>query len=411
MRDRGIRAVTVAGHLLATAILALAVGCVDEERPPYLQISEADQIAINRGLREKLSRLPFHLKWDTYVLAGELVRNVFLEGDLLLIETGSNNVWAMDRNKGVILWKYNLQFPLRGRPAVSPDLVYLVARDVVHAVLRSGGDVKWKKRLPFVQGSSPVANDGFFFVAAGDVARFYAFKEATQVPKLKNDEFQGSLEAIAEWFLNTGDYVRADPVEVTRGATSIVYLSSYDRKVYALSGSTGKVTWSYETGKEIITRPYVRGDRIFVGGLDHTLHCLNRYGGPPAQWLFPTGGPIETAPSGDDDFVYVRAEKVLDEYGLPEDSYLYAVEVKTGQERWKFRRGLRMLISGKNKVYLLREGNVLVILEKETGKFLAEFPLPDFQFLLTNDKDDVLYLATDRGFLYALQEGNPVPFR
>jgi outer membrane protein assembly factor BamB len=411
MRGRGIGTVGFAGLALAWAVMALCVGCVDEERPPYLLISEADQIAINRGLREKLAKLPFHLKWDTYVLAGELVRNLYVEEDLLLIETGSGHVWAMDRQKGVILWKYNLQYPLRFRPAVTQEIVYLIARDVVHAVLRSGGDVKWKKRLPFVQGSAPVANDQNFFVAAGDVCRFYAFKEETQVPRLDKGEYQGSAEAISEWFINTGDYVRADPVEVTRGATSIVYISSYDHKVRALSGATGKETWSYETGREIITRPYVRGDRLFVGGLDHTLHCLNRYGGPPASWLFPTGGPVERTPSGDDEFVYVRAEDVLDEYGLPEDSYLYAVEVATGQERWKFRRGLRMLISGKNKVYILREGNVLVILEKGTGKFLAEFPMPDFQFLLTNDKDDILYLGTDRGFLYALQESNPTPFR
>ena len=411
MKGSGFRTLGAAGHLLAGALLALVAGCADEERPPFLRISEADQIAVNKGLREKLSKLPLNLKWDTYALAGELVRNVFLDKELLLIETGSNSVWAMDRTKGVILWKYNLQFPLRFRPAVGPDLVYLVARDVIHAVIRSGGDVKWKKQLPFVQGSAPVANDTFFYVAAGDVPRFYAFKEEVQVPKLEKGEYQGSLEAVPEWFINTDDYVRADPVEITRGATSIVYVASYDHRVYALSGATGKVTWSYETGKEVICSPYVRGDRIYVGGLDHTLHCMNRYGGPPVQWLFPTGGPVERTPSGDDDFVYVRAENVLDEYGLPEDSYLYAVEVKTGQERWKFRRGLRMLISGKNKVYILREGNVLVILEKETGKFLAEFPMPDFQFLLTNDSDDVLYAATDRGFLYAIQESNPVPFR
>ena len=400
-----------AASFVLAAAAAMLSGCVEEERPAYIAIPEIDKIKISRELREKVSKIPLHLKWDSYVLAGELVRRVTIEEDLMLIETVSNRVWVVDRNKGVVRWVYDAQFPLRFKPAVAPDLIYFIARDVVHAVFRNGGEVKWKKRLPFVQGSAPEANGYHFFVAAGETPRFYAFKEETQVPKFEGAEYHGSAEAIADWFINTNDFVRAAPVEITKGNTSTIYVNSYDHKCYAIEGSTGKVTWIYQTGQELVSEPYARGDYIFIGGMDHTLHCLNRYGGPPALWLFPTGGPIEKNPCGDDKYVYVRAENVLDEYGQPEDSYLLAVEMKTGQERWRFRRGLRMLISGESKVYILREGNVLVILEKDTGKFLGEFSLPDFQHVLTNDSDDVLYLVTDRGFLFALQESNPNPFK
>jgi|GEM_PF-2633407 len=412
MKGKGQLAYRVAGLLLAAAWMGAAAGCAEEQRAPFIQIPEADKIAISGQLKTKLKRIPLHLKWDTYVLGGQLVRNVFMEEDLLFIETASRQVWAMDRNKGVIRWAYTVGYPLQFPPTVSEDLVYFISRDVVHAVFRNGGDVKWKKTLPFVQGAPPAANRDFLFVAAGDTRRFYAFKEKTQVPETTaSGEYHGALEAIPDWFFNTDDYIRAAPVEVTRGTTSIVYLCSLDHKAYALNGYTGKATWSYKTGQQIIAAPYVRGDHIFIPGQDHTLHCLDRYGGPPPKWLFPTGGPMERTPAGDDEFVYARAENVLDEYGLPEDPYLYAIEIESGKERWRFRRGVRMLISGEDKVYILREGRVLVILEKRSGKFLAEYPLPDFQFVLTNDKDDVLYLITDRGFLFALQESDPKPFK
>jgi outer membrane protein assembly factor BamB len=301
---------------------------------------------------------------------------------------------------------------MRFGPAVSEELVYFLARDVIHAVFRSGGDVKWKKVLPFVQGSAPAANRDFLFVGAGEARRIGAFKEKTQVPETTaTGEYHGALEAIEDWFFNTDGYVRAAPIEVTKGNTSVLYVATLAHKVHALNGFNGKATWSYETGQPLLTAPYIRGDNIYIPGQDHTLHCLDRYGGPPAKWLFPTGGPMELTPAGDDDFVYARAEHVLDEYGLPEDSYLYAVEIDSGKERWRFRRGIRMLISGEDKVYILREGHVLVVLEKQTGKFLAEYPLPDFKYILTNDADDVLYLITDRGFIFALQESNPNPFR
>jgi outer membrane protein assembly factor BamB len=411
MRGKGRMPGGVGTILVLGVLCAFLAGCGMEERASSIRLTSGEKTRVSNQLKLKLKRLPLHIKWDTYVLGGELIRNVFMEEDLLLIETASRRVYAMDRKKGVIRWVYTIQFPLKFPPAVSEDLVYFVARDVIHAVFRNGGDVKWKKTLPFAQGSAPVANKDYFFVAALDVPRFFSFKEKTQIPKLtEGGEYHGALEAIAEWSFNTEDFVRAAPLEITKGNTSVIYLCSFDHKVYALDGFTGKVTWTYKTGQQILCAPYVRGDYIFIGGQDHTLHCLNRYGGPPPKWLFSTGGPMEVTPAADDEFVYARAEDVLDEYGLPEDSYLYAVEIKTGKARWRLRRGLRMLISGKDKVYVLREGNVLVVLGKQTGKFLAEYPLPDFQILLTNDVDDILYFATDRGFIFAMQESNPNPF-
>lgn len=231
-----------AALLVLAASVATIAGCVEEERPSYIAIPEVDKIRISRELKAKLTKLPLHLKWDTYVLAGELVRRVTVEEDLILVETLSNRVWVLDRNKGVVRWVYDAQYPLRFKPALSSDLVYFVARDVVHAVFRNGGDVKWKKRLPFVQGSAPAANDYHFFLAAGETPRFYAFKEETQVPKLEGTEYHGSAEAIADWFINTDDFVRAAPLEITKGNTSTVYVNSFDHKAYAIDGSTGKVT-------------------------------------------------------------------------------------------------------------------------------------------------------------------------
>ncbi|MHC4599559.1 MAG: outer membrane protein assembly factor BamB family protein [Planctomycetota bacterium] len=412
MTRLGLHLRRAVGFLLLGVFLAVLAGCAEEVRPERIPLSRREKIRFNSQLVTKLKRLPLHIKWDTYVLGGELIRSVTMDEDLLLIETAAHHVVAMDRHKGVMRWIYDVRFPLKFQPAVSEEVVYLIARDVVHAVYRNGGAIKWKKTLPFAQGSHPAANKDYLFVAALDIPRVFAFKEETQVPKLTQaGEYHGALEAISDWFVVTEDFVRAAPLEITKGNTSIIYLCSFDHKVYALEGFTGKVTWTYKTGQQLLCSPYVWKDHIYVGGQDHTLHCLNRYGGPPPEWLFPTGGPIEMTPSADEDFVYVRAEDVLDEYGLPEDSYLYAVEHKSGKLRWRFRRGVRMLISGENKTYILREGNVLVILDKQTGKFLAEYPLPDFKFILSNDKDDILYLATDRGFFIALQETNPNPFR
>lgn len=394
-------------HALVLASLAIAgLGCQQEVRPERISLSPQEKAQRYQILDQKLSRLPLYRKWDSYVLAGDLIRRVHMTGDMLFLETGLNKIILFDRHKGVVRWMYELDYPLRYPPAVSNEYVYLITRDLIHCVWRKGGAVKWKKMLPFVQGSPAAANDFYLYLAAGDIARLYAFKEAVQNPKTAGGEFLGSLEAIDEWFFRTNDLVRSKPIAID----NVLYFTSYDRHAYAIDATKGRLTWSYETGKQIVAPPYIRKGVMYIGGLDHTLHALSRFSGPPPLWLFAAGGPIHQAPAADDEHVYVRAEDVLDEYGLPGSAVLYAVDVKKGEKVWEFEKGQRMLISGKDKVYILREGNVLVILDKKTGRRRAEFPLPDFRFVLTNDVDDVLYLVNDRGYIFALQESNPNPF-
>ncbi len=394
--------------ILGVAVAALAgSGCQEEAPPVYLQWTEKERSDNFKDLSLRLDRLPLYRKWDSYILAGELVRRVFLAEDMLFVETSRNKIVLLDRHKGVVRWIYNLDYPLKYPPAVSKEYVYLISRDLVHCVWRRGGDVKWKKMLPFVQGSPACANDFYLYIAAGDLPRLYAFKESVQNPKTADGEFLGSLEAIEEWFFGTGDLVCSSPIV----EENVLYFTSLDHKAYAIDSTKGRMTWCYETGKQIIAPPYIRKGVMNVGGLDYNLHALNRFAGPPPIWLFPAGGPIEAVPAADDDMVYVRSEEVLDEYGLAGSAILFAVDIKTGQKVWEFEKGLRMVFSGKDKVYILREGNVLVILDKKTGRRRAEFPLPDFQFVMTNDIDDVLYLVNRRGFIFALQESNPNPFQ
>jgi outer membrane protein assembly factor BamB len=397
--------------MVSLAVLAgflfLGLGCQQEVRPGHIRMTDKEKKARYNILSRKLERMPLYRKWDSYVLAGDLVRRVYMTRDMIFLETGRRKVILFDRHKGMVRWIYSLDFPLRYPPAVSNEYVYLISRDLIHCVWRKGGDVKWKKMLPFVQGSPAAANDFYLYLAAGDIARLYAFKEAIQNPKTASGQFLGSVEAIDEWFFRTADLVRAKPISIE----NVLYFTSYDHRAYAIDATKGKLTWAYETGKQIVAPPYIRKGVMYIGGLDHTLHALNRFSGPPPKWLFSAGGPIMRAPAADDDCVYVRAEEVLDEYGLPGSPILFAVDVKTGRKVWEFERGQRMLFSGKDKVYILREGNVLVILDKKTGRRRAEFPLPDFKFLITNDMDDVLYLINDRGFIFALQESNPNPFK
>ena len=51
-------------------------------------------------------------------------------------------------------------------------------------------------------------------------------------------------------------------------------------------------------------------------------------------------------------------------------------------------------------------------MEREADEDIDGYPLAQaFPFMLTNDTDDVLFLATGDGFLFALQETDPNPYK
>jgi len=104
-------------------------------------------------------------------------------------------------------------------------------------------------------------------------------------------------------------------------------------KVYSLSGQTGDVKWSYQTGGMVKSSPAIRDVNdddildVVVGSNDTSIYALNLlFGSPYAMMTFPTGSIVESSP--------VCADQTGD--GVPEvivgsfDNYLYAFQGGTG---------------------------------------------------------------------------------
>src|SRR3989337_4151011 len=72
------------------------------------------------------------------------------------------------------------------------------------------------------------------------------------------------------WKFNTGGQV--DSPAVVGG---VVYVGSYDRKVYALNASNGDLIWNYTTGGEVDSSPAVVGGIVYVGSEDNRVYALN----------------------------------------------------------------------------------------------------------------------------------------
>src|SRR3989337_1820968 len=96
------------------------------------------------------------------------------------------------------------------------------------------------------------------------------------------------------WKFNTGGQV-GSPVVVD----GVVYVGSFDHKVYAFKASSGDLIWNYTTNGIVVSRPVVAESRVYVGSEDKNLYCLSASDGT-LVWNYTTGYYVDSDPAVSD---------------------------------------------------------------------------------------------------------------
>src|SRR5439155_605251 len=96
----------------------------------------------------------------------------------------------------------------------------------------------------------------------------------------------GTVAGLAQkWAVTTGDIVFSSPAVVN----GVVYVGSFDHKVYALDAATGAVKWTTTTGGEVESSPAVVNGVVYVASFDHKVYALDAATGA-VKWTTTTGG-------------------------------------------------------------------------------------------------------------------------
>jgi eukaryotic-like serine/threonine-protein kinase len=91
------------------------------------------------------------------------------------------------------------------------------------------------------------------------------------------------------------------------------------------AGSAQEPVWTFETDGPIYSSPTLHGDGIYVGSGDGHLYALDVRTGTE-RWRLGTGGAVDSAPAVADGVVYV----------VSRDGSLYAVDSSDGTLRWSY---------------------------------------------------------------------------
>lgn len=190
--------------------------------------------------------------------------------------SGDGNVYAVDAQSGVALWKFATKDVVHASPAVANGLVYVGSWDsYLYALDADTGQEKWS----FKSGEDPIIHNQVGFQSSPAVA----------------------------------------------GET--LYVGCRDAHVYALDALTGKKRWDYPTNKSwVIGTPAVRDGVVYVGTSDSSRFMALDAGNGRLLWDFPAKAYMFSSAALAGDLAYVGDH----------NGRLYAVDIKTGKLAWEF---------------------------------------------------------------------------
>lgn len=221
-------------------------------------------------------------------------------------EATDNNVYGLDATNGQLRWKYlRLDGSLGySSPLYEDGAVFVCGETTVYRLDASTGTETWKAYVGGKSLSTPVTGGGRLYVG-GDGTGLVALSPTTGNVVWT---FPGKIEG--DWF-GTPFY-----------ANGVVYVSTYNRYVYAIDADTGKQKWSYRLLGSSLTAPVldVKRSALYVTSTtfrdNPTLTALDAKNGKKL-WDYPMGY-LSSSPLLTEDKLYIGST----------NGYLYAFGLK-----------------------------------------------------------------------------------
>jgi outer membrane protein assembly factor BamB len=296
------------------------------------------------------------LKWSVQT-QGRLFSSPVVADGVLYAGSCDSLLYAIDATQGNVLWQYRTGGEIRSAVAVDSALVYVLASDgVLYALDGKSGLLRWKYQT--------------------DGERLYDY-----------------------W-----DYYLSAPV-LDKG---YLYFGSGDGHVYALQTHDGSLHWRYKTDGIVHATPAVADGAIFVGSFDGFFYCLEQDGS--LRWKFNTLGQSYFT-KGEVQFQAVVSEGRV--YFGARDFNLYALNTQDGTGHWVYHQQGSWIsvpnLYNDRLVVTTSDSFSALIVDKVSGKVLAEPPVPLNVFASPTLSNGSAYFGAIDGVLYQLDiEGKKI---
>ncbi len=270
------------------------------------------------------------------------------------------------------LWEFPVSSPIYSPPLVTGEFVIFGSESgTLHAVDKNG-QARWRFQVPSAKIFSRPVTDGKLIFFGATNQKFYALDKRGQL----------------KWQFASRERIKSDPT----GLEGVVYVTSYDGHIYALSTDRGKKLWQFPPKEKAppeaaegeeppaaappaldpmpqafsYSAPFIKDGVLFVGNLDGYLYAIQTSDGA-LKWRFKAQEGITSSALVEDGLVYFGSK----------DDHLYALDAASGQEvKWKFKAKDDILSSPKiidGVLYVGSNDKNFYALDPKTGKEKCHF--------------------------------------
>jgi outer membrane protein assembly factor BamB/tRNA A-37 threonylcarbamoyl transferase component Bud32 len=272
------------------------------------------------------------------------------------------------------IWTFNCADEIRGSAQYAHGIVYFGSYDNhLYAVSAESGKLVWKYQTDGGIVSRPAVMGDSVFVGSED-HRLHVVSARS-----------GSLQ----WTYYTKGPVRSSPFL----AHGHIFIGSDDMSLHAININGGRGIWQIETIAEIRSTPFVTQEEVYAGNESGEFYCMDFRGG--IKWRFKAKRGITSSATLADNLVIFGSL----------DSYLYALDAKSGYLVWRFKMdkgsisspcvadGLIYIGSIDGNIYCVNVNNA-----KEVWRYQTENQVTGSPVVL----EDGLYCGSVDGYLYCL---------
>lgn len=313
------------------------------------------------------------LRWR-FATGDRIVGSAVASGGVIFFGSDDGNLYAVDAKTGRQRWRHATQGPVPSTPALAGGRVYFSSYDGrIRALDQGSGELIWSFKT-------------------GGERRFEARGLHGMLPKNQT-------------FADPFDVYLSSPV--VDGGT--VYVGSGDGHVYALAAADGRLRWKFDTGEVVHASPALARGMVVVGSWNSRLFALDAATGAE-RWRFQAG--MDPAIGNQQGF-QSSPTIVLDETGGGgtvyvgcRDAHVYALDLATGKERWRFANNFSWVITSPvvkdGRLYFATSDSSLVhALDARDGKPVWQQQDQSYMFSSPVAVGDVMLIGVLNGSLVA----------
>lgn len=207
--------------------------------------------------------------------------------DRLFAGSQNGKVYSIDLSKGQILWTFDTKSEVVAEPLLNDGVLYFISgSQSVFALDASSGKQLWTYNRQ--DTSSLMTVRGGAKPALSDGSLYFGFSDGSVV----------SLNAktgTPQWEITLNRNTRFKDIDASPVVSGdMLFISSYDDKVYAVSKKKGEIIWKSQFGGA--SAPLVFSDRLIVASSKGDLASLSKKDGS-VIWKIKTNQGIYTEPT------------------------------------------------------------------------------------------------------------------